>query len=103
MKLTLISTFILLTSSFSFANTKRNPASNMIPCSEVLKNKNIMVCTDLGPKKHCKDMPSRMLKKGQLWSDEIQDSAASELWTSNADHCLNFLTNIAGKEACCGG
>jgi hypothetical protein len=86
------------------ANAERKVASDAkYNCAIVLKDKKIKICTDLMPAKNCKNSPSSLVKKGTAWTDEFQISAAEEMWTTNPDNCIDYLTEPATKTGCCGG
>lgn len=98
----LFTTFFFLTLTVH-ASDRKTASDAKYNCSDVLKEKKIKSCTDLGPASQCKKNPSLILKKGDKWADEFQSQAAEEIWTTNPEHCVDFLTDVVEKKSCCGG
>ena len=101
----IVSLVVLLSLQNVYAQKRKtaNVPNNLVNCGEILAAKKIKSCTELLPVKDCKGRRDNLVKKGELWMDEMQSSTADEVYVISSETCLDILTDFAEKAGCCGG
>jgi hypothetical protein len=78
------------------------PQTGNVECKPVLEAQQVATCIDLGPTAGCD--PTRIVKKGHRWMDEVQLGELDEGAKAESEAaCIEKFSDVAAEDGCCGG